>query len=470
MPQPHLPAPLLPRPEPGAQLLEAVRQRQSRPTLQLTQQWVHRRGVLDLERFCGTELKSALGPEALTWLRDLLALETPLHPAHASTSPLGSGAAVEVPTGASTAVSTGLPAGQADPEDPAETSGGTATAWRSDATDSPASEPLLLEAPPVEHQPLLEKELHVRAVAAVDEAFAALAQSFEQTQDPSVSRPAPMGLPADAALVPTPSQAPAPFPAHSGLWPSLRASAASLSSSLRPLSDATLSSPLPAPQIGSSPSPQEEGLISGASHHLAVPAPEPPLQESLTVPAAATPLPEAPELPGQSDAQPDEATEAVSDASETAPEMRNGAKAPIGLLRRLRTVMRDCVDETVALLRTPEQQRHDDRGGFVVSEAREPALPNAEPDPFSWTSESFPSPSSAPAASMEAAPTPSPMDVPDGEDIGSSPSLPSLVSRLRFSLPNSRPRVDADQPAPPPAGLSDLQAWLPDRGDLPRAS
>lgn len=480
MPQPHLPAPLVRRPEPGAQLLEAVRQRQAGPTLQLTQQWVHRRGVLDLERFCSTELSSALGPEALTWLQELLALDTPLHPAPVSTSTCpGAGVetAPEAPSSASTGVSTSLPVGQAEPKSPAET-GSSAAAWASDSAERPVSPPVFSETPSVEQQTdlqQLEQELHARAVAAVDEAFAALEQSFHQNDDQASSTPAPLAFPADSAAAPStaPSQAPAPLPVRSGLWPSLRASAASIGSAFRPLSGTTQNSPLPGLPNGPDASLQEEAAISGTFRDPAVPSPEPHLHESLTLPEAATSLPGAPEHRGEPAAQakePTETTEAVSEARDTAPAMPTATTAQVGLLRRLRTVMRDCVEETVALLRTPEQQRNGDDGSFVVSQAQEPSQPSDEPPAFSWTLESFSPPSPPPATDTAPLPDPVPAPGSDSADPASAPSLPSLVSRLRLGLPSGKPRLEDDRPAPAPAGLSDLQAWLPDRGDLPRAS
>jgi hypothetical protein len=142
-----------------------------------------------------------------------------------------------------------------------------------------------------------------------------------------------------------------------------------------------------------------------------------------------------------------------------------------GGLSRLRTVMRDCVEETVALLRTPEQERASDVGPFDVSQTQEPAEATAEPPSFSWTLEAFEASSQAPAAGTPSSPTePVPAPVPEADRRLSKPTPPTRTSRLRFGLPVAKPLSDDDLPAPAPAGLSDLQAWLPDRGDLPRAS
>jgi len=475
VPQPHLPAPLAPRPEPGAQLLEAVRLRQARPTLQLTQQWVHRRGVLHLQHFCDTELSRALGPEALTWLQDLLALDTPIHPGAAASSPVTAASDASAPSSsATTEADASLPVaqavGQADPEGLAETFSNTEAAWSSDAAEPPAPSLVIAEAPPIEHPSLAQEELQARAVAAVDEAFAALAQTFHHDDVQATSTPVPPAFPAEPA--PAVSEAPAPLPVRSSLWPSLRASAASLGSAFRPLNSARQGSPLPDLQSSPSPSLLEDGLSSGACGDAAGMSPAPlPVEGTVT---AAAPLANPLDRPGEPAAHPDAATDELSEptaiATTSATEGPTAATTQVGLLGRLRTVMRDCVEETVALLRTPEQQRNADEGGFDVSQPQEPTPPIAEPPAFSWNLDSFPAASPAPGSGTAPLADAVPAPAPEAETPASAPSLPTLVSRLRFGLPISKPRVDDDQPAPSPAGLSDLQAWLPDRGDLPRAS
>ncbi len=121
--------------------------------------------------------------------------------------------------------------------------------------------------------------------------------------------------------------------------------------------------------------------------------------------------------------------------------------------------MQDCVEETVALLRTPEPEHHEEDGGFDVSQPPEPAWSTPQQPGVSWTLDPFLPPSPVPLASSE--PEPGPV---------AAESPAPAPSRLRFSLPLSKPATDGDRPAPAPDSLSDLRAWLPDRGDLPRAS
>ena len=490
MPQPQPPAPFVPRPQPGAQLLEAVRQRQARPTLQLSQQWVHRRGVLDLQRFCSTELSSTLGPEAVTWLQELLSLETPIQPAAASTSPQAEASPTsETPCNASTGAKGSLPervaVDQSDGAGVSKTAGTLPSAGPGDGSEPPEAPPVLPAEQPGEDQPAPDQELHDWAVAAVDEAFAALAQSFQKASDPAASPAAPVASgsepPSTTAVLSGPANAPEPLPVRGGLWPSLRASAAGLTAALRPEGGAEPSTPGPDPQVPAAPSLREEPpSISGPFHTAAAASTEPPQREGAGSAAVPAPLSGAIDpadaLPAQPESPVEEAGEA-SDKRAAEPTSQVGllrrlrGRIHTGGLSRLRTVMRDCVEETVALLRTPEHERGTDVGPFDVGQPQEPAAATAEPPTFSWTLEAFQAPPQTPAASTPSSPTePVVAPAPEADRHLSMPAPPTRTSRLRFGLPVARPLSDDDQPAPAPAGLSDLQAWLPDRGDLPRAS
>ena len=490
MPQPDLPAPLAQRPEPGAQLLEAVRQRQVRPTLQLTQQWVHRRGVLDLQRFCSTELSSTLGPDAVTWLQELLSLDTPIQPAAASTFPQGgASAASEAPCSATTGGNASLPdrvaVDQSDGERLSKTADTLPSGGPGGGSEPPEAPIVLPAEQPGDDQPAPDQELHDWAVAAVDEAFAALAESFQKETDPAASPAAPVASgsepPSTTAVLSAPATAPEPLPLRGGLWPSLRASAAGLTAALRPDGGAEPSSPGPDLQAPAAPSLSEEPpSISGAFHTAEGASTEPTHSEGASSAAAPASLSGAPDRADALPAQPERPVEEAGEASDNAvaastPQVgllrRLRGRIETGGLSRLRAVMRDCVEETVALLRTPEHERATDVGPFDVSQTQEPAEATAEPPSFSWTLEAFEASSQAPAASTPSSPTePVPAPVPEADCRLSMPAPPTRTSRLRFGLPVAKPLSDDDQPAPAPAGLSDLQAWLPDRGDLPRAS
>lgn len=452
MPQPKLPAPLAPRPDPGIQLLEAVRQRQAQRSLQLAQQWVHRRGVLDLQQFCATRLASTEGQDAVAWLHDLVALDTTIAaPAGTPAAPLSA----TLQSGERSDVwSEGEQGGPPPPTE--ELASGVATQPEARFAPANASEEVFA-ALPIGEAASLDDELQARAVAAVDEAFAALAETFQPENAPQVSpgtsAPAasvPVVRPA-AVIVPEPHHAaPLPLPARSGLWPSLRASAASLSSALRPaLASTATQAEAAAPMLILS----EEGPT----------APRPPEEPGGGLAAPAEPAVQA-ATPAEPADKPGGAGPTASDAmGETGLVRRLRGRIEMGRLpqlSRLQAVLRDCVEETMALLRAPEPETSDDGGDSVAGPVLEPSPPLlSEQSTPPWSLDPFQRPSSLATGS--------------GSNPGASAAAPAEAApapRLHFSLPPSKPEAGGERPAPVPDSLSDLRAWLPDRGDLPRAS
>ena len=489
MPQPPQPAAPAPRPEPGALLLEAVRQRHSQSCLRLAQQWVHRRGVGDLQRFCSTELVGSLGVASATWLQNLLALESPgdTLPATASTARCDAEAGSISRVAAAAAGNASLVMTDAAPEGEttaavltASSIGGVPPVDASELLSSPltASESSFLQESPAQ-----EQELQTRAVAAVDEAFAALAESFQQPEQIT----APATLPISDAPSPAAAGIPASLPVRGGLWPSLRSTAASLSSAFRPAgadggsghaADAQ-SDPIPTARGEQAPI-LEPNLLE------AVAAPGLTMQDGPAIPELPPTLPSSCE----DGAAADPATTAPAQTSSTpaaaAGEMATDTASQDGLLQRLRgrietgrlprlsrlrAVMRDCVEETVALLRTPEAEHHEENGGFETTQSQGAAPPTQAPPDFSWTLDPLPSPATGPATSSSPSvpAATSEATTADAASGAPSPAQQAPSSRLRFGLPPARPAV-GDRPAPAPAALSDLRAWLPDSGDLPRAS
>lgn len=638
MPQPHPPAPLAQRPEPGTQLLEAVRQRQTQCSLQLAQQWVHRRGVLDLQRFCGTELLNAQGPEALAWLQDLLELDGPRGAGGAT-----AGAGPTDPETEATASPDALTKAQ---ESVASSSGGLQTATAAEVATELATElaaevasdtagaraaaaSFSSDAEPFEAQAAdpaatrfqadedLAKELQARAVAAVDEAFAALAQTFQDDVNSAASLPEPTTAPLSftievAATETTAAQTsvpPEPLPVRVGLWPSLRASAASLGAALRsaggngataappqPQSEPTaamrmtqtsigaaepepaVAEPLPldGPTAAEAPEPlcSDQAMaadpVEPATEAVA-PDDAPELDAALSaVLLSEAPLSEAPETEAsQTEANETDILENEISATKTSAMPAAASNPRAGLLQRLRrrirrphlprmtrlrAVMRDCFEESLALLRAPAPELSDDPElsedddfnpslalepslslpdgeqpleqlqdpplavappasqrpkrrpmALVVSQPPEPPLAPAvrQQTPLSWVIEppaaqvASPDPASdrafgsrvkpqpaaelpsaltaddsaaAPAAD-DALATPAAVLSWEATEIASAtPATPASMSPLQPARSVRKPAFGSDRPAPAPAALSDLRAWLPDRGDLPRAS
>jgi hypothetical protein len=565
--QPHLPAPLAARPEPGAQLLEAVRQRQAELSLQLAQHWVHRRGVSDLQRFCDHELAPAAGTEAVAWLHGLLGLDQSLPASGMPTaaSPPGSGApdlpeTIEQPR--TNLAAGGLIGGQQD-RDP-EASGGAATP---DAQpDETAPQEIHFETPQLPDLQALDSDLQARAVAAVDEAFAALAQSFEEAARLTAPQPGgSVSLPSFSSEAAAGRRvAPEPMPVRMGLWPSLRASAATLGSMLRPssalnggTSDALqppaapagvstdmpssdsrtpeagpiaaqlpampliqadkpsaaelLTFPVPPAQTPTDPAnaaasePSEAGTAIDAcassdatllSDADTAADPDSPLAAAAVAPGEAGLISDAPDADAldtsatlaEAIAPTDVPTEAGSVAAakavdplsettdslpaDTLPMDSLAAPRRAGLLRRLRRrlsggrlsrlrgVVRDCVEETLALLRSPEPEVSGDEPGFAGALPLEQPQPlqdisTSEPQPLreqqaspSWTLEALQPTPSAPAASDITEPL---------QDISTSEPQP-----LREQLASPSWALETLQPTPSTPAASDVSEPLED--------
>jgi len=379
VPQPKLPAPLASRPDPGIQLVEAVRQRQAQRSLQLAQHWVHRRGVLDLQRFCSTRLASAEGPAAVAWLHELLALDTTL-PAPVATAPQAAEPA-EVST-----LSGGRPEARsdrasADAPSPVEAPVSTA-APQPEAGTAPRhpqeqGSPALLEA----QRANLDAALQARAVAAVDEAFAALAETFRAETAPPVptatsasSTSAPVVVPAADSLPEPQPASPQPLPVRGGLWPSLRASAASLGSALR-------SAPANATSQAEAAEPAD--VVRQEVLRPEVPATPPPPERPGAAPAAPAQLvlPTA-TLPEPADQEGEQGPMAAAAEGEASLLGRLRDSISIGRLprlSRLQALLHDCVEETVALLRAPEPEPSDVDGDFETTQGQAPKTAGKDP-------------------------------------------------------------------------------------------
>ena len=424
MSKPNLPTPHAPRPDPGGQLLEAVRQRQAQRSLQLALQWAHRRGIVDLHRFCSTDVSSALGTEAASWLRDLLAQDEAIAN---SSSPR-----VSPPDGPQPSLD--LVQGRPDPA----------------------------------------QELHAKAVAAVDAAFAALAQSFLEENEAAITAPHQRAAQAQAA--PTAAPVPQPLPASNGLWPSLRASAARLNlSAAVPSDDGLQRHSGDEPNGSSEPLAHGEGLLSSEAAGASSGQP----RHSPTALQQAAPLAPAPD--------PDCAAEADLPDEQTPPADAPGLVVLVQRLRdriqtrrlprlsRLRALMRDCVQETMALLQPPEPERLNEDIDFELQPLPETAAGTREQPTLSWSVDSLLP--EAPASNSGASPQPQAAAEPPHAPEADSGTVPvplqaAPAPRRRVGVPTLLPTAGGDRPAPAPApaGLSDLRAWLPDRGDLPRAS
>lgn len=150
-------------------------------------------------------------------------------------------------------------------------------------------------------------------------------------------------------------------------------------------------------------------------------------------------------------------------------------------LRGLRDLMRDCLEESLSPLRSTPQPT----GAAPFPQLQDPPLCGDRSDAGSPAGFA-----PAPAAAVASESMPAPLRSPSSDSAridplaGSSsqaalvsprsdaqPPQPSSPSPRRFREPASRrSEAEASRPAPTPAALSDLQAWLPNCPDLPRAS
>lgn len=435
------PAAPAPRPDLEALLLEAVRQRDGQAAARRVQQWVHRRGVASLEHFQLEILAPSEGSVAFDWLCQVID-EGPV--------------AVAVPVAASqpSPVAAAIPGPQA---------GDAAT----------------------------------RAIAAVDAAFDALAAEFPQFRrpDPALQHVA-FGATDAAPSAGVPLEPPvAPEQPVAVLAASSEAFRPELQSADIDLEEppAVLEEP-PADLFDDPvlfPSAVGHALVGRRfSFDIPQPAAEP-ASELPAWPAS----PNIAEAASVNTAEPTVALESAALEEATAQEA-TAQEAPLARLRhrlrrglsltRVRTLMRDCLDEAVASLHPPQHGPLD-----VVMEA-------GESDDFACQDERLPDPAgitptstlTPPLASSVASVEPSRLPAPGPSTAPEPPAPapafalvamagvqdiavqdvaapPSPAAQLRERL---RARRVETRPAPAPASLSDLRAWLPSDDDLPRAS
>lgn len=549
------------RPDLEALLLAAVQDRQQQRCLRLIEQWVHRRGLASLAHFRAAVLPGRADAEAVRWLQTLLAAEAgdpSPEPGALSPGSLGSAGLPDAAAGGS-----GMPTPQPAASDP--------------------------EALPFPLKPDRGAALRAKAEAAVDAAFAALAETFPESLNPAPGQPSPpaptlakVPLPAvragasalgGIAVVPSGDAmavAPAVVPVVAAAPVLTEEVAAAPVSGDAPVADLDLSgpglagldpvAPLPAPSQPAAEPIIREGEDSAASQIAgqAQPDQDPaaPLGESAApVGAGSAPAGTVQALsasgtsgaPGAPDATaadgiPQESTALAATLAEASPPELNPAESsawdpmpgegsqpaadlqteaadplveaaasptvPVGsgvraLLSRmrggigrrgarglshLRTLMQDCIDETVSLLRAPADDTATpgpagtalsagDRSGGLDGA---PTVPETTAlDPWSAVpSSATSSPAPLPAAGLERAAlrSPQPALSPNapfaaaGAAPGGKPQRPAAPG---FRMPQQlleRRGDTAARPAPAPAALSELRSWLPDADDVPRAS
>ncbi len=415
------PAAPAPRPDLEALLLSAVRQRDHQAAAWLVQQWVHRRSVGSLEHFQLEILAPSEGSEAFDWLCQLID-EGPL------------------------AVS--APAALAAPLAAAETS----------------SAAVAIPAPP-------SGDVEARAIAAVDAAFDALAAEFPQFRlpDPAdqfVVVSAPDGATSVNVQLEPPVAPERPIASEQPMSASAQISK-TLSSELLS-ADIDLDAP---PVVLEEPPAElfEDPIL----FPLAASDPLAGRRFSFEIPHHP-----APEVTSEDTSEPvagDGPAALAEAAQQDAPLARLRHRLRRGLsLTRVRTLMRDCLDEAVASLNPPQAEPLDaviDTGAAQDFACQDEGV--ATPSP---SAAALASPLVTAIASVEpSAPAPAPAFAPlalamaAGQDVAAhdvaAPLSPAAQLRQRL---RSR-RVDT-RPAPAPASLSDLRAWLPSVDDVPRAS
>ncbi len=433
-PRPAAPAP---RPDLEALLLSAVRQRDHQAAAWLVQQWVHRRSVGSLEHFQLEILAPGEGTEAFDWLCQLID-EGPLAVA--------------------------APAALAAPLAVAETS----------------SAAVAIPAPP-------PGDVEARAIAAVDAAFDALAAEFPQFRLPDpADQFVVVGAPDGATSVNVqlePSVAPErPIASEQPMTAS-----AQISQTLSPeLLSADIDLDEPPAVLEEPPAELFEDPILfplAASDPLAgrrfsFEIPQAPVESAIAEPPSGPPHHSAPEVTSEDTSEPvagDGPAALAEAAQQDAPLARLRHRLRRGLsLTRVRTLMRDCLDEAVASLNPPQ------------AEPLDAVMDTGAAEDFACQDEGVATPSPSAAASALASPlvtaiasvepsAPAPAFAPLAlamaavQDVAAhdvaAPLSPAAQLRQRL---RSR-RVDT-RPAPAPASLSDLRAWLPSVDDVSRAS
>lgn len=550
MPPTAAPVRLPQRPDLEALLLAAVQERQQQRCVQLIGQWVHRRGLSSLAHFRDAVLPHRADAEAVQWLQALLTAEagdpspaggsvTPgsLTPGSLAPGSLTPGALVPGPMAAGEMPSESLPPGSPRAAEPPL----LRDRLRDRAADEAAAPVAQLAATTAESAPFPLRPdrgatLRARAEAAVDAAFAALAETFPESLSPAPGAPpAPVVVPPAAS---TPQDAEAPQPSALGGAETLAGISVLPAGEVVPAGEAmTKTAPggevLAVSEATTAPG-GDEAIAGPAAEEAVIAIAEPPLatpgepQPTLCsgdaeacphdTSVAAAPLAlDVPPLEGASPAAPPplavaslngipdwDAVPAVAQkraadreagaVTASTPSLRSGARALLSRVRggigrrgarglsHLRTLMQDCMEETVSLLHPPTDDNiaaapvpADTTGGAAGN--RPDGRPSTPTDTATDTQTAAEmageraavDPWSLPAAPLMPSTTLAPLPraaAPAWGDASRTDARPQ-----RIPQPSLGRRGDtAARPAPTPAGLSELRSWLPDGADVPRAS
>lgn len=222
----------------------------------------------------------------------------------------------------------------------------------------------------------------------------------------------------------------------------------------------------------------EEAFAALAAEFSMPPMPARPVPLAVASPRAESPEGEA--VPGERPGEEDPWGEGTGDGDGLAeglaearpaggdnhgfPEPGPGPKRRFSL-GRVRSLVRDCLEEAIGTLRVSASSPPEETLLERAPTERAPAalatpqelfpLPAPREEAF-WTETLPPPPTFRPSAAILASPADPPLKA------GAEPGLPRWLPRLGPSGPSRRP-------APAPADLADLRAWLPDDDDLPRA-
>ncbi|MFZ0408618.1 MAG: hypothetical protein WAM11_10980 [Cyanobium sp.] len=403
------------RPDPEAELLQALGRRDAALCRSRLQQLVHRRGVSALESLRRRSLALEPDQQGWLWLSQLL-----------SSEPIGS---LSASSGSSAAV-----------------------------TSSPLpGSPLPVAAALQERQGGVDLDLRVGA--AVDAAFEALAAEFPAYALSAFAAPSAPGP--DASASPA-AQLPAEPPQPAArLVRDLQ-----LDSSLASSAQSRCSFVIPQP-------PQADPLDSeqAEARQADQQAMELPQDGAGSLPAGPVPFLAA----GSEPAGSRWATGFWSRAEGRLAGLRDRVTSGLSL-SRVRALVRDCVEEAVSSLHGPagdtDVQRQDKWAQRLPAE--EPEVTAAAPAAF-WSLEPTPQPRpESSAGSGHQAPVAAFGPPLSGESwaastaAAQSPPRLSTAQQLRQTLLGRSQGKTA--PAPSPQALSDLRAWLPSDDDLPRAS